>query len=224
MSVVAPSHYASHPPGREVRRVFLHCSASDGEGSPYEGEALVRTVRAWHLARGWSDVGYHYLIDHGGRTMTGRPLGRIPAAQRGHNTGSVAIMVHDGRTTFPPPALDACRALCGAIDAHHGGRVTFHGHREVDPRKTCPVFDYRALLGLDSGGRMPAADDVPAPVPPPKPRLPMDHDDHREVAEVIDEDAWSIEALAIPIDTPLGRTLHARRERSLAIARQIAAL
>ncbi|MBB4316051.1 N-acetylmuramoyl-L-alanine amidase [Roseospira marina] len=225
MPTVAPSHY--RPPGREVRRVFLHCSASDADTSDYEGDHLVRTVRTWHVQRGWSDVGYHYLIDRAGRIMPGRDLERIPAAQKGHNTGSVAIMVH-GLTQFSDASLAACRSLCVAINAAHGGRVTFHGHCEVSA-KSCPVFDYRSLLGLDSAGRMPLHPDVenapPAPLPPPpKPRLPAAGDDLRKIAEVIDEEAWSPEALAIPIDTPLGRSLNTRRNLSMVRARDIAAL
>lgn len=34
--------------------------------------------------------------------------------------------------------------------------MTFHGHREIDP-KPCPVYDYRALLGLDAQGRFEAS-------------------------------------------------------------------
>lgn len=165
MTVVQPPSY--RPPYREVRRVFLHCSASDADGDDYKGEQLVHTIRAWHLQRGWSDVGYHYLIDMDGLIVTGRPLDRIPAAQRGHNTGSVAIMVH-GLTRFSDAALGAVRALCAAINAAHGGRVTFHGHREVST-KACPVFDYRSALGLDGNGRMPLHPDVEgAPPAPPR--------------------------------------------------------
>jgi hypothetical protein len=142
------------PPGRRIDRVFLHCSASDATGPAYEGEGLVATVRDWHVGqRGWSDVGYHWLIDPTGLILPGRSLERAPAAQRGHNKGTLAIMVH-GLTMFSEASLRSVQTLCRAIDRSHGGWVTFHGHCEVSP-KTCPVFDYRALLGLSPDGSMP---------------------------------------------------------------------
>lgn len=145
--------HAYRPPRRAVRRLFLHCSASDATGAAYQGEHLLGTVRSWHLARGWSDVGYHALIDKAGVILAGRDLDRTPAAQRGHNTGSLAVMVH-GLTDFSDAGLSACKALCRAINAAHGGALTVHGHCEVS-RKSCPVFDYRALLDLSPDGRMP---------------------------------------------------------------------
>ena len=151
MSGLDPAAY--RPPRRPVTRIFLHCSATDARGRDYQGAALVDTVRGWHLARGWSDVGYHMLIDAAGTISPGRDLERTPAAQRGHNTGSVAIMVH-GLGAFTEPALSACAMLCQAINSAHGGAVTFHGHCEV-AAKRCPVFDYRSLLALAADGRMP---------------------------------------------------------------------
>ena len=140
-------------PNRPVGRVFLHCSASV---LPISGKVLVDEIRKWHLARGFSDLGYHFLIDKAGAIMSGRSLEQNPAAQKGHNAGAIAIMVH-GLEDFPQPMLDACRSLCGAINEAYEGRITFHGHCEVSA-KTCPVFGYSALLGLDRYGRMPAGE------------------------------------------------------------------
>jgi len=139
-------------PRRCVNRVFLHCSASDDES--LSRNRLVEDVRAWHRARGFSNVGYHFLIDKQGKVSPGRDMEKMPAAQKGHNTGTIAIMVH-GLELFPQPMLNACRDLCSAINETYEGRITFHGHCEVSA-KTCPVFDYSALLGLDRYGRMPA--------------------------------------------------------------------
>lgn len=138
-------------PKRHVERVFLHCSASEMDMS---GQAMVDEIRRWHKARGFSDVGYHFLVDKNGKVMTGRRLALNPAAQRGHNTGTIAIMVH-GLEKFPPNMLEQCRLLCAEINEAYEGRISFHGHCEVSA-KTCPVFDYRGLLQLDRRwGRMP---------------------------------------------------------------------
>lgn len=85
--------------------------------------------------------------------LPGRGLEKTPAAQKGCNTGTVAICVH-GLESFSQAALDACRYLCAEINEDYDGRITFHGHCEVSP-KACPVFDYKGLLSLDRFGRMP---------------------------------------------------------------------
>ena len=46
---------------RHIDTIFLHCSASDNP--EYDNVAV---IRRWHLARGWSDCGYHYYIPKNG--------------------------------------------------------------------------------------------------------------------------------------------------------------
>lgn len=143
-------------PQRRVERVFIHCSANDSKR--LAGKVLVDEIRRWHTlpkprGNGWSDVGYQFMIDKAGLILPGRSLERMPAAQYPHNPRTIAIMVH-GLEDFPAPMLDACKALCVEINEAHEGRLTFHGHSEVST-KTCPVFDYTALLQLDRFGRMP---------------------------------------------------------------------
>lgn len=142
---------AFRKPARAVSRVFLHCSASDDE--TLVGRHIVDEIRDWHKARGWNDVGYHFLIDKLGGVFEGRPLEAVPAAQRGHNSGTIAIMVH-GFKDFPDASLTALQALCGEINEAYHGRISFHGHCEV-ANKSCPVFEYRDVLVLDRFGRMP---------------------------------------------------------------------
>lgn len=60
-----------------------------------------RTWREWqayHQAKGWTDIGYNVGIDGLGRLYQGRPVGALPAAVGGHNTGTMAInFMQDGR-------------------------------------------------------------------------------------------------------------------------------
>ncbi len=146
-------------PDREVDRVFLHCSASDRPEHD-----TVEVMREWHLARGWSDVGYHYFIRKDGTVESGRPLERSPAAQRGHNRSTIAICLHGLEPDrFTAAQYESVIELCQAIDRAYGVEhgVTFHGHCEVSS-KACPVFDYREVLGLDASG-----EPVRAPNPEP---------------------------------------------------------
>lgn len=82
----------------------------------------------------------------------GRDTEKIPAAQKGFNTGSIAICL-GGLKTFTPEQLATLKRLCGEINQAYHGYITFHGHKEVNPNKTCPVYDYVKLLGLIDRGK-----------------------------------------------------------------------
>ena len=137
-------------PVREVDRVFLHCSASD---NPEHDN--IDVVRGWHVDdKGWDDVGYHYFIRRDGTLEAGRPLEKSPAAQIGNNAGTVAICLHGlMRERFTKAQYRTLMILASDIDDAYGGMLSFHGHCEVSS-KPCPVFPYRAVLGLDSHGAM----------------------------------------------------------------------
>lgn len=134
-------------PKRPVDRVFLHCSASD-----HAAHDNIATIEKWHQERGFNGVGYHYFIRKDGRIETGRDLERIPAAQAGHNTGTIAICLHGlEKRNFTAEQRITLIRLCVAINKAYEGKVTFHGHREV-ASKECPVFDYVGWLELDPEG------------------------------------------------------------------------
>ncbi|ACI97519.1 N-acetylmuramoyl-L-alanine amidase [Rhodospirillum centenum] len=143
-------------PKRPVHVVFIHCSASDQAA---HDDAAV--IDQWHRRRGWRGIGYHVFIRGDGTIQRGRPLEDVPAAQAGHNSGSIALCLH-GFHQFSPVQFDSLRRLADAMDAAYaaqGKRLRWRGHREV-AAKLCPNFDYRVVLGLDAGGfRRPA---VPA--------------------------------------------------------------
>jgi len=137
-------------PKREVDRIFLHCSASD---NPSHDDVSV--MRDWHVnGRGWSDVGYHFFIQKNGNLQPGRPLAKTPAAQKGNNRGTIAVCLHGlAEEKFTKAQYRTLIGLCNEIDGAYGGMLTFHGHREVST-KSCPVFPYRKVLGLDDHGEM----------------------------------------------------------------------
>lgn len=141
--------YTFKKPARPVSRVFIHCSASDNPAHDN-----VATMDAWHKARGWSGVGYHFFIRKDGTLEIGRDLEKVPAAQEGNNTGTIAICLHGLLVEkFTDAQFNTLRSLCRQINAAYGNALTFHGHCEV-ANKTCPVFDYRKVLLLDAKGKM----------------------------------------------------------------------
>jgi len=160
-------------PERYIEQVFLHCSASD---NPEHDD--VDVMRRWHTdpkpsGRGWSDVGYHFFIRKSGLLETGRSLERIPAAQRGNNSGTIAICLHGLKDElFTSKQFETLNEFCKEINEAYDGQVTFHGHCEV-ANKECPVFDYRRVLGLDTDGAMTSPTDVAPRTPIVEPSRPV---------------------------------------------------
>jgi len=133
--------------------VFIHCSAASGE---QYGD--VDIIRSWHENRGFNDVGYHYFIPYSGELQIGRSINLTPAAQKGNNTGTIAICLHglrqiDFKIEQFVTLIKLCRQIDIAYDNKDDAGITFHGHSEVS-LKSCPVFDYRDVLSLDHLGYM----------------------------------------------------------------------
>jgi len=131
---------------RELNRIILHCSATK-EGREYS----VETIRKWHTdpkpkGRGWSDIGYHYVIHLDGSVSQGRPLDRSGAHTKGHNADTVGICYIGGidkegkpNDTMTPEQNKAFRMLVLSLRTLFDADMTIHGHNEFSA-KACPSF------------------------------------------------------------------------------------
>ena len=126
---------------RHLDKIILHCSATR------EGQHItVDTMREWHLKRGWSDIGYHYVIYIDGSVHEGRPIEKTGAHTKGQNTGSIGIcyvggVEQDGKTakdTLNELQETAMVNLIKALREQYGD-MTLHGHNEF-AAKACPSF------------------------------------------------------------------------------------
>ena len=92
---------------REINRIILHCSATP------EGEHIsTETIRDWHVnKRGWSDIGYHFVVLLDGTIEAGRPLDRVGAHTKGHNEDSIGICIVGGvdADNNPKDTMDGCQ-------------------------------------------------------------------------------------------------------------------
>ena len=50
---------------RKINEIIVHCSATP-EGKDF----TVQQIRQWHLQRGFSDIGYHYVVYRDGKAGT----------------------------------------------------------------------------------------------------------------------------------------------------------
>lgn len=115
---------------RTVTKHIVHCSDSEA------GD--VKAIRQWHLARGFRDVGYHFVIRRDGEVEVGRTLDEVGAHCEGHNADSVGTCLV-GKHEFLPCQFAALKRVHGMLAGMFPG-IAFHGHREFNPQKTCPNF------------------------------------------------------------------------------------
>lgn len=127
---------------RPITKIILHCTATP-EGRDY----TVDQIREWHLARGFSDIGYHYIVYRDGSVHAGRPESIIGAHCPGQNTCSIGIVYVGGVTsdgsdtpkdTRTPAQKKALRELVKSLQDKYPG-VTVHCHYEF-ANKACPSF------------------------------------------------------------------------------------
>lgn len=128
---------------RKIDLIVWHCTAT-----PEGRDHTIADVRQWHVVeKGWSDVGYHYLIRLDGTIEEGRPLNRQGAHVRGYNATSIGIAYVGGvdaamrpKDTRTEAQKTAMRELTlRLVKQFPGARVV--GHRDLGAAKACPSFD-----------------------------------------------------------------------------------
>lgn len=130
---------------RKISKIIIHCTAT-----PCGQHITVTDIDRWHRARGWSGIGYHYVIYTDGSVHPGRPVGKTGAHCAGHNRESIGIvyaggLATDGTTpadTRTPAQRESLHRLVEKLLKEFPG-ATVHGHNEFAV-KACPCFDVRA--------------------------------------------------------------------------------
>lgn len=127
---------------RQINKVVVHCA-----DTPASMDIGVLEIDQWHKARGWTGIGYHYVIRRDGTVETGRDVNTVGAHAYGHNVGSIGVCLVGGKGgfNFTIQQLDSLRILRKQLDADVGP-VKWVGHAELDAGKTCPNFDVQALF------------------------------------------------------------------------------
>lgn len=136
---------------RIIREIIVHCTDTP-EGRPH----TVADIRLWHTlpvsegGRGWSDIGYHYVVYLDGTIHEGRDVGKIGAhcAIDGHNNYSIGVVYVGGRTKDMKNFKDTrtelqknalLRLMMDLRRLYPQAKI--YGHHDFDPGKQCPCFD-----------------------------------------------------------------------------------
>ena len=131
---------------RHINKIIIHCTAT-AEGKDY----TVDQIRGWHTRKGWSDIGYHYLVYRDGTVHEGRPVERMGAHVRGYNANSIGISYIGGveavkrgdkwiaKDTRTDEQLIGLDNLLKQLMKEYPD-ASLHGHNEFSS-KSCPCFD-----------------------------------------------------------------------------------
>ena len=126
---------------RKITKIIVHCA-----DTPEGRDDKAADIRRWHKARGFNDIGYHYVVDLDGTIEPGRDVTIAGAHTTGHNADSIGICYIGGADTDMKPKdtrteeqKTALRLLLKYLVQKYPG-AKIYGHRDF-AQKACPSFD-----------------------------------------------------------------------------------
>lgn len=134
--------YTLLPSKRTITEIIVHCTAT-----PEFKTVTVDDIRRYHVKhRGWSDIGYHYVVYLDGTVHKGRDVNISGAHCIGHNTHSIGVAyvggvdakgkAKDTRTMKQKEGLLLLLTELKRLYPH----AKIYGHRDF-AAKACPSFD-----------------------------------------------------------------------------------
>lgn len=126
---------------RTITLIIIHCSAVRPSQT-----SSAQQIDFWHRKRGWSGIGYHYVVRRDGTVERGRPEAKVGAHCLNHNRHSIRVCYEGGLDAQGRPTdtrteaqkrglLTLVRELKGRYP-----RAIVVSHHTFDQRKACPCF------------------------------------------------------------------------------------
>lgn len=127
---------------RKINKIVVHCTDTPA-GRPH----TVADIDRWHRERGFSRIGYHWMVYLDGTIHAGRPEKVMGAHAVGHNADSIGIVYVGGRSadmkrfedTRTPAQKAAMLNLLKELRKRYPD-AGIYGHRDF-ASKACPCFD-----------------------------------------------------------------------------------
>lgn len=126
---------------RKIAEIIVHCA-----DTPEGRDDRAVDIKRWHLARGFNDIGYHYIIDLDGTIEPGRSTETEGAHCTGHNANSIGICYIGGADKGMKPKdtrTDAQKQSLLLLLKYLRQKypsAKIYGHRDF-AKKACPSFD-----------------------------------------------------------------------------------
>ncbi|GEP35607.1 hypothetical protein NSZ01_33750 [Nocardioides szechwanensis] len=131
----------------EVHAGFVHHTVNANDYTEAEVPGLLRSIYAYHTkSRGWSDIGYNYLVDRFGRIWEGRYGGVdrpvVGAHTLGYNDYAFAMSAIGNFDIKKPPA-----AMVQAYGALFAWKLSLHGVDASSPSQLVGSKAFPAVNG-----------------------------------------------------------------------------
>ncbi|CAH1797130.1 unnamed protein product [Owenia fusiformis] len=139
--IISRAGWGARPPRQRsnmrtpVSMVFVHHTAGAFCSSRARCSATVRNTQRFHMnSRGWSDIGYSFLVGEDGNAYEGRGWTTVGAHTRGYNSQAIAVSVMGNFMSRAPNAA-ALRAVqdviaCGISRGYIRSNYELFGHRD----------------------------------------------------------------------------------------------
>ena len=102
--------------------------------------ARMELIRSSHRRRGWSDIGYHYVVDRAGRLWEARSIAYQGAHVRDNNEHNVGVMCM-GNFDIQQPSEAQLRTLARTVQQirqyYRVSESRIYTHQEINPT-ACP--------------------------------------------------------------------------------------
>jgi hypothetical protein len=127
--------------------------------SQYKHGTNAKEIKSWHKQRGFSDIGYHYVILKDGTIEEGRDLDLVGAHCSGSNEESIGICI-DGNFSvqIPLPAqIIALDKLVGYLftlydwNPYSEWHERIRYHRDADEDNPCPGVNFQTIWHIEGG-------------------------------------------------------------------------
>lgn len=127
---------------RTITEIIVHCSATP-EGKYFDASDIDK----WHKQRGWSGIGYHFVVLLDGTIQYGRDLKEVGAHTLGKNKTSIGLTYIGGmdvdmkhaKDTRTDAQKESLILLLKTLKKLHPEAIIY-GHRDFSS-KACPSFD-----------------------------------------------------------------------------------
>jgi N-acetylmuramoyl-L-alanine amidase len=129
---------------KATNRIVVHHSVSDPMTS-------AETIHQWHLDKGWSGIGYHYVIRGDGSIQTGRGIDYQGAHTYNYNDDGIGICLSGNFMHSPPTELQlqSLVELVRYIKGVYKKELLLQRHKDLNPT-ACPgdMFPWDKVLQM----------------------------------------------------------------------------
>lgn len=123
---------------RQIKYIVVHHSATNPDHPVDAAE-----IHAWHKEKGWSGIGYNYVVCLDGAVEQGRPEYWVGAHTKGHNSESIGVCIVGTGLPANKAQRHNARALLKKLTERYPGAQVV-GHRDLTNTE-CPGFDVAEL-------------------------------------------------------------------------------